>query len=31
LQKKKDEANRNAKDREAYYDALGSDEDDEIM
>jgi hypothetical protein len=29
--KKRDEANKKAKDREAYYDALGSDEDDEIM
>jgi hypothetical protein len=29
--KKRDEANKKANDREAYYDALGSDEDDEIM
>jgi hypothetical protein len=29
--KKRDEVNRKAKDREAFYDALGSDEDDEIM
>jgi hypothetical protein len=29
--KNRDEANKKAKDREAYYDALGSDEDDEVM